>query len=194
MSDAGTSNRNYQSYNLKNEVMSQSHGNETDFEMIEHTERHENILNDSHSGTDGSRELSQKQQKEQHSEHHESTDQSIANSGKFVRAAPTPSVMEKTIRNNEEQNLMKEQANKNDDEATQYSIGSESKFVREKQSISSRYSRQSQQNGSEQERVSHGRTERNIGINPQLEDKANTESVEGTNMPLGSQRSLQEEF
>ena len=194
MSDAGTSNRNYQSYNLKNEVMSQSHGNETDFEMIEHTERHENILNDSHSGTDGSRELSQKQQKEQHSEHHESTDQSIANSDKFVRAAPTPSVMEKTVRNNEEQNLMKEQANKNDDEATQYSIGSESKFVREKQSISSRYSRQSQQNSSEQERASHGRTERNIGINPQLEDKANTESVEGTNMPLGSQRSLQEEF
>ena len=101
MSDAGTSNRNYQSYNLNNEVMSQSHGNETEFEMIEPTERHENRLNDSHSGTDGSREVSQKQQKEQHSEHHESTDQSIANSGKFVRAAPTPSVMDKTVRNNE---------------------------------------------------------------------------------------------
>ena len=61
MSDAGTSNRNYQSYNLKNEVMSQSNGNETEFEMIERTERHENRLNDSHSGTDGSREFSQKQ-------------------------------------------------------------------------------------------------------------------------------------
>lgn len=40
------------------------------------------------------------------------------------------------------------------------------------------------------ERVSHGRTERNIGMKPQLEDKANTESIEGTNMPLGSERSL----
>lgn len=122
-------------------MLSQSNGNHTEYEIIEHNGKHENALNDSHSGTDGSRVVSEKQHKEMHTEHHESTDQSIANSGKLGRAVPTASVMEKTMYNNEAQNLLKEQTNKNDDEITQYSVGSASKFVRERQSVSSRFTR-----------------------------------------------------
>ena len=40
---------------------------------------------------------------------------------------------------------MVEKLNKNDDEATQYSVGNQSKLISEKQSVSSRFTREEQE-------------------------------------------------
>ena len=50
---------------------------------------------------DTEHEIIERARKEKQTEHHESTDGSIANSGKVDRAEPAPSVMDKTVFNNE---------------------------------------------------------------------------------------------